>query len=139
MGDNCMLSEKEAEATEMSQPSPAGVIVMSPTGKRVIAQINNEIYMATIPETGKMVTISVADAGNAQFPARKLTELGGEFPGWDADGRKVHWSLGNAHFVYDVDAAQVFDDSVKLAKKAKADSLAKAAAAPKKDSAAAGR
>jgi len=144
MGDNCMLSEKEAEATEMSQPSPAGVIVMSPTGKRVIAQINNEIYMATIPETGKMVTISVADAGNAQFPARKLTELGGEFPSWEADGKKVHWSLGNAHFVYDVDAAQVFDDSMKVVKKMKADSAAAAkkdttkkdSAAPKKDSAA---
>jgi len=139
MGDNCMLSEKEAEATEMTQPSPAGTIFMSPTGKRVIAQINNEIYMATIPETGKMVTISVADAGNAQFPARKLTELGGEFPGWDADGRKVHWSLGNAHFVYDVDAAQAFDDSMKVVKKMRADSLAKVkpdTTAKKKDSSA---
>jgi Tol biopolymer transport system component/imidazolonepropionase-like amidohydrolase len=130
MGDNCMLSEKEAEATEMTQPSPAGTIVMSPTGKRVIAQINNEIYMATIPETGKTVTISVADAGSAQFPARKLTELGGEFPCWEADGKRVHWSLGNAHFVYDVDAAQAFDDSMKVVKKMKADS----AAAAKKDS-----
>lgn len=144
MGDNCMLSEKEAEATETQQPSPAATIYMSPTGKRVIAQINNEIYMATIPETGKMVTISVADAGNAQFPARKLTELGGEFPSWEADGKKVHWSLGNAHFVYDVDAAQAFDDSMKVVKKMKADSAAAAkkdttkkdSAVPKKDSAA---
>ncbi len=124
-GDNCMLSEEAAGATEVSQPSPAGVITMSPSGKRVIAQINNEIYMATIPETGKLVTISLADAGSAQFPARKLTVLGGEFPFWEADGKKVHWSLGNAHFVYDVDAAQSFDDSLKLAKKATADSLAK--------------
>jgi Tol biopolymer transport system component len=129
VGDNCMLSETAAEATEMSLPSPAGVITMSPTGKRVIAQINNEIYMATIPETGKTVTISVADVSSAQFPARKLTELGGEFPCWEADGKKVHWSLGNAHFVYDVDAAQAFDDSMKVVKKAKADSLAKVAAA----------
>ena len=137
MGDNCMLSEKEAEATEMQQPSPAGTIFMSPTGKRVIAQINNEIYMATIPETGKTVTISVADAGSAQFPARKLTELGGEFPSWEADGKKVHWSLGSAHFVYDVDAAQAFDDSMKVVKKMKADSLAKVkpdTTAAKKDS-----
>lgn len=134
MGDNCMLSEKEAEATEMTQPSPAGTIFMSPSGKRVIAQINNEIYMATIPETGKTLTISVADAGSAQFPARKLTELGGEFPAWEADGKKVHWSLGNAHFVYDVDAAQAFDDSMKVVKKMRADSAA-AAASGKKDSA----
>ena len=125
MGDNCLLSETAAEATEVSQPSPAAIITMSPTGKRVIAQINNEIYMATIPETGKLVTISLADAGSAQFPAKKLTVLGGEFPFWEADGKKVHWSLGNAHFVYDADAAQAFDDSVKTAKKRAADSLAR--------------
>jgi hypothetical protein len=109
----------------VSQPTPAAIITMSPTGKRVIAQINNEIYMATIPETGKLVTISLADVGSAQFPARKLTVLGGEFPFWEADGKKVHWSLGNAHFVYDADAAQAFDDSVKTAKKRAADSLAR--------------
>ena len=125
MGDNCMLSEKAAEAAEVQQPTPAAVITMSPEGKRVIAQINNEIYTAMIPMTGKTVTISVADATNAQFPARKLTKLGGEFPAWEADGKKVHWSLGNSHFVYDVDAAQVFEDSVKKAKKLEADSLAK--------------
>jgi Tol biopolymer transport system component len=124
MGDNCLLSEKVAEAAEVQQASPAAVITMSPEGKRVIAQINNEIYMAAIPMTGKTVTISVADAANAQFPARKLTKLGGEFPGWESDGKKVHWSLGNAHFVYDVDAAQAFDDSVKKEKKRIADSLA---------------
>jgi len=141
LGDNCMLSETAAEATEMQLPTPAATITMSPTGKRVIAQINNEIYMATIPETGKTVTISLADAGSAQFPARKLTSLGGEFPFWEADGKKVHWSLGNAHFVYDLDAAQAFDDSMKVVKKARADSLAKvaAAAAVKKDSASAGK
>jgi Tol biopolymer transport system component/imidazolonepropionase-like amidohydrolase len=123
--DECMLSETAAEAMEMSQPSPADYIRISPTGKRLIAQINNEIYMATLPQTGKMVTISLADAGNAQWPASKLTELGGEFPYWEADGKKVHWSLGNAHFVYSIDAAEAFDDSVKAAKKARADSLAK--------------
>jgi len=131
-GDNCMLSEEAAGATEVSLPSTAGLITMSPNGKRVIAQINNEIYMAVIPQTGKTVTIGLADAGNAQFPARKLTVLGGEFPFWEADGRKAHWSLGNAHFVYDVDSAQAFDDSVKEAKKdtakVRADSLAKAKA-----------
>lgn len=131
LGDNCMLSEQAAEAAEMQLPSPAATITMSPNGKRVIAQINNEIYVATIPMTGKTVTISVADAGSAQFPARKLTKLGGEFPSWESDGKKVHWSLGNAHFVYDVDAAQAFEDSVKLAKKVEAKRIADSLAAIK--------
>jgi len=120
---------------EMVLPSNAGIITMSPTGDRAFVEINNEIYVATIPKTGKVVNISLADAGSAQFPARELTELGGEFPYWAADGHTMHWSLGNAHFVYDVDAAQAFDDSVKKYKElhpkpdsaqVKADSIAKA-------------
>ena len=118
---------------EVVQASPAALITMSPTGNRAFVEINNEIYVATIPQTGKVVNISVADAESAQFPARELTELGGEFPYWAADGKTIHWSLGNSHFVYDVDAAQAFDDSVKKARlvkpdsaQLKADSVAKA-------------
>ena len=125
-GDNCLLTEESVTDPEQ-KPMNADQIIMSPNGGRVLAQIYNELYVVTIPKTGKMVTISVADAENAQFPAKKLTDLGGEFPSWQQDGRKVHWSLGRAHFVYDVDKAELFEDSVKTAKKAedkrKADSL----------------
>jgi hypothetical protein len=107
----------------MSLPSPAGVITMSPMGDRALLQVNNEVYVATIPQTGKVVNISVADAESAQFPARELTGLGGEFPCWSTDGKTIHWSLGNSHFVYDVDAAQAFDDSVKKARSLKSDSV----------------
>jgi Tol biopolymer transport system component len=130
-GDNEMMSESGALAAEMSLPSTAGMITLSPTGKRAFALINNEIYVATVPKTGKTINISLADAGSAQFPARKLTQLGGEFPYWEADGKKVHYSLGNAHFVYDVDAAEAFDDSVKLAKKAEAKKIADSLASMK--------
>src|SRR5687768_18241034 len=37
------------------------------------------------------------------------------FRSWD--GKKVHYSMGNAHVVYDVDAARAFDDSVRLAQR----------------------
>jgi Tol biopolymer transport system component len=127
---SCILTETEVEAQEMQMPSPASRINLSPTGNRAFAQINNEIYMVTIPRAGKPVTISVADASSSQFPARKLTDLGGEFPVWEADGKKVHWSLGNSHWVYDVDRAKAFEDSLRIAKKEedrrKADSLARA-------------
>ena len=123
-GDNCMLNEKESDAMEMNMPSSADIITISPTGKKALAQINNEIYVMTIPQTGKTINISVADAGSAQFPARKLTELGGEFPAWESNGKKVHWSLGASHFVYDVDYAEFFEDSLKTAKKEDAKHLA---------------
>lgn len=126
----CMLSEKMAEAMELQMPSSAAQINYSPNGERALAQVNNDIYVITVPKTGKIANINVAEASFAAFPARKLTELGGEFPIWEADGKKVHWSLGNSHFVYDVDRAKFMEDSLKEAKKIedkrKADSIAKA-------------
>jgi Tol biopolymer transport system component len=127
--EHCLLTEKTAQEMEMQMPSTAAQVNLSPNGDRALAQVNNDIYLVTIPKTGKPVSISVADAASAAFPAKKLTELGGEFPVWEGDGKKIHWSLGNAHFIYDVDRAKLFEDSVKLAKKEeekrKADSLAK--------------
>ncbi len=111
-----ILHDEDAASMEVSLPLTAAQINMSPTGNRAFAKINNEIYIAIIPKTGKSVNISLADAANAAFPARKLTELGGEFPAWEADGKKIHWNLGNAHTVYDVEKAELFYDSLKLAK-----------------------
>jgi Tol biopolymer transport system component/imidazolonepropionase-like amidohydrolase len=118
----CILIEHdhEAQEREMVRPSAASWISISPTGEKALAQINNEIYVMTIPQTGKLENISVADASSAGFPARKLTEIGGEFPYWQNDGKTVHFSLGSTHFTYDVERAQFFEDSVIDAKKAEA-------------------
>jgi hypothetical protein len=105
---------------ETLSPSTAALITMSPSGHQAFAKINNELYWVSIPQAGKTVNISVADAAVAQFPARKLTTIGGEFPSWSSDGKKIHWSLGNAHFVYDIDRARFFEDSIKAVKKAEA-------------------
>lgn len=128
--DFCLLTEKAIEAMEMQMPSNASEITMSPDGQQALAQVNNELFIVTIPKTGKVANISVADPNSSSFPAKKLTELGGEFAKWSGDGKKIHWSLGNGHFIYDVDKAKAFEDSVKIAKKdadkKKADSLSKA-------------
>ncbi|MFY8005476.1 MAG: amidohydrolase family protein, partial [Chitinophagaceae bacterium] len=95
-----------------------------PTGNRALAQINNDIYVVTLPQTGKTNSVSVANVNSADFPSQKLTEFGGEFPYWQADGKTVHYSLGTAHFTYDVDAATIFADSAKMAKKTEAKRIA---------------
>lgn len=124
---DCLLTEAQGEAMEMSLPSNAALIRMSPAGKRALAQINNEVYLVSLPETGKTININVADAGSAIFPSRKITSIGGEFPAWENDGNKVHYSIGNAHFVYDLAKATAYEDSAAAAEKAaakkKADSL----------------
>lgn len=106
-------------AKENNPPSPASEITMAPEGDQALAKINNDIYVMTVPKVGKKIDISVAKPDNSRFPARKLTEIGGQFPAWGTNGRKVHWSIGNGHFVYDLDAAKAFEDSLKAAGKEK--------------------
>jgi Tol biopolymer transport system component len=100
------------------QPNRPSVVLMAPIGDQALALVDHEIYTVTVPYLGgETPTISVAKPENAAFPARKVTDIGGQFPAWGADGRTVHWSIGNAHVVYDLDAAQAFADSVEAAKK----------------------
>ena len=96
-----------------SRPSE---IRISPDGKTALAQINNDMYTVIIPRYGKTPTISLAKPDNASFPAMKLTVMGGEFPAWSSDSKKVHWSLGASHFRYDLEAGKKFKDSLSAAK-----------------------
>lgn len=74
------LDEEDEDAAKENNPaSSANTILMSPLGKAAIAQVNNNIYYITIPQAGKLVEISVADAKSAAFPSKLLTEMGGEF------------------------------------------------------------
>jgi imidazolonepropionase-like amidohydrolase/Tol biopolymer transport system component len=106
---------------------------LSPDGTHVLAQVNLDLYY--IPDIpwpgGAEPTISVgaggrggaggdgSDAagggGGQAFPSRKLTDIGAQFPHWAADGNNIHWTIGNAHVVYDVARAIAFDDSVRKA------------------------
>lgn len=108
------------EHLSVTGPTPEGaddpmdpdVILMAPMGDQAIAAINGQLYVVTVPQVGKTPRISVSNPDRAAFPAKRLTEpMGGEFPAWSADGRKVHWSLGNAHFIYNLDDAEVAEDA----------------------------
>ena len=104
---------------QADQPNRPSVVLMAPAGDQALALVDNQIYTVTVPYVGgETPTISVAKPDNAPFPVRQVTDIGGQFPAWSADGRTVHWSIGNAHVVYDLDAAKAFDDSVKAAKAA---------------------
>jgi WD40-like Beta Propeller Repeat len=113
--NHCMLVESTTEPQR--EPSNAAVILMAPEGDQALAKINNDIYVVTIPEIGGEVPkISVAEADKAQFPARKLTKLGGEFPTWSSNGKTVYFSLGNAFFTYNLDEAKAKDEELKKKK-----------------------
>ena len=99
-------------------PSEAGIVFISPDGKQVLAQVNNEIYTAYLPRVGEAITISVSNPDKAAFPAKKLTVVGGEFPNWSGDSKKVHWSLGKGHFIYDLEESIRVDEAQQAAQEA---------------------
>ncbi len=102
------------------QPINASLVMMAPRGDQALAQVVNDLYVVTVPYVGgETPTVSVANPKNSTVPARKLTEIGGQFPAWSGDGRTIHWSIGNAHFAYDLDAAKAFEDSLEAEKKRK--------------------
>lgn len=114
---NCVLRQTEQEPKP--EPSKASVIKMAPEGDMALAQINNEIYAVTIPKTGGTIpTIALAEVEKAQFPARRLTHLGGEFASWGANGKIVYFTLGNALFTYHLDSAKAKDQELKQKKAA---------------------
>ena len=105
-----------AGAPGSSAPATASLVVMAPTGDQALARVYNHLYTVTVPVVGgDPPTIDVGNPESASFPARQLTEVGGEFPAWGHDGRTVHWTIGNAHLVYNLDDAQAFEDSVEAA------------------------
>ncbi|MCA6380046.1 MAG: PD40 domain-containing protein [Cytophagales bacterium] len=117
MADNCMLNESEMEPAQ--EPSIADVIKIAPEGDKALAQVNNDIYVVTIPKTGgDTPKISVAEADKAQFPSRKITKIGGEFASWSSNAKTVYFTLGNAFFTYNLDSAKVKEDALKKKKAA---------------------
>jgi Tol biopolymer transport system component len=125
------------------RPRPASLVLMAPKGDQALAMVGMDLYTVTVPVAGATPpTVSVVSPANAVVPVRKLNTIGGEFPAWSADGRKVMWALGNATWTYDLDRAKVVDDSLKAdarrvalirADTTKKDSLARADSLAKAD------
>jgi len=88
----------------------ADLVIKAPRGDLALAQVGNEFYVVTVPATGGRVpSVLVSKPDSAAMPVKKLGDIGGEFPVWGADGRTVHWSIGNAFFTYRMDAATTPD------------------------------
>ncbi len=101
-----VFDDLDDEPRETGFPQSASLIQMAPQGDQALAWIGDNLYVVTVPDLGAAVpAIEVAKPDSAAVPARQLNELGIEFPSWGADGRTVHWWLGNALFTYDLDAA----------------------------------
>ena len=107
------------------QGGTAQRVIMAPSGDLALAQTGMDLWVVTVPRVGgETPTVSVA---SPSFPATRLTDdIGGEFPAWESNGRRVRWSLGNAHFVYDLDRKEAVDDSIAAVERAEEEAEAAA-------------
>jgi imidazolonepropionase-like amidohydrolase len=92
--------------------------------------------VVTVPFVGGQTpTVSVASADNAAFPIRKLTDIAGQFPTWGSDGNTVHWGIGNAYAIYDLERARQVEDSTRQAQRSAPRDTAAPAPTPPRDTA----
>ena len=104
------------KAPGASNAPEASWIKMAPKGDQALAQVGTDLYVVTVPKISKEAPkISVADVAKSAFPARKLTDIGGQFPTWSSNADKVHWGIGNALVTYDLNGARAFEDSLEMA------------------------
>jgi hypothetical protein len=105
----------------LNQEKPAAPdrVLMSPEGDQALIQSGFDVYVVTVPQVGgEPPTVSVQDPKASNVPARRLTDVGGEFAVWSGDGKKVHWGMGSALFTYDLDSAFAHDRRIELDRKA---------------------
>jgi len=115
-----LLKVTGKSASGATSPHTAGTTIKAPKGDYALAEINNEIYVVTIPAIGgDAQTISVSNPEGASFPSWRVTDIGGQFPAWETNGTTLHWSIGNAHIVYDLAERQRIDTVRKDEKEAK--------------------
>jgi Tol biopolymer transport system component len=109
-----------------TRPAPANEVILSPTGRHAVVQVNRRVFLVTVPPVGGEVpTVSVTS--RSAVPTWELTDIGGDFVGWNADGTRAHFSIGRSWFAWDLaDAAAVAD--VQEAEKKAREEAEKAAA-----------
>jgi Tol biopolymer transport system component len=117
-----------------AEPNTADEILISPDSSKVLALVNNYVYLVTLPMTGQQpLSISIADPSASAFPAKRLTKIGGDFIAWSADGKAATWAIGRSFFRYEFPVADSLAKLKASADSVRADSLK--AQGPKPDSA----
>ena len=74
--------------------------VMSPDGSSAFVSALGGHYIVTIPPSGGQTLTFRLPSGPA--PVKKMSEHGGDYLAWSADGRSVTWSWGATFYIQDV-------------------------------------
>ena len=94
---------QQPNAGPNAQPSQASELQVAPDGNRVLALVNNRIFVVPLAMTGGVTpTISVQQPAGGALPFRRLSRIGGDWMGWNSDSKHVFYSLGRSFFQYDL-------------------------------------
>ena len=86
-----------------AQPRQAAELLASPDGNRVLASVDNRLFVVPLPMTGGVTpSVSVQQPAGGALPFRRISRIGGDFMGWSADSKGVFYSMGRAFFQYDL-------------------------------------
>ncbi len=86
-----------------AQPRQATELQVSPDGSRVLAVVDNKLFVVPLPMTGGPApSVSVQQPTGGALPFRRLSRIGGDFIGWNNDSRGVFYSLGRSYFQYNL-------------------------------------
>ena len=97
----------------MTQPSRAGDIRVSPDGNSAFLEIDGQLYVATLPQTGEPITIPV-NGGPSSVPVKKLSTMGGDYLAWSGDGKAVTWAQGSKFYRQPLDAEKAAVTDVRI-------------------------
>ncbi|MEQ8803074.1 MAG: amidohydrolase family protein, partial [Haliea sp.] len=96
------MSRSGHDVREVASAELATAIRLAPDGRHIVFENGQQIYLAAIALTGKPLTL---DAARPAFPTVRLSEVGGAYLNWNADGSAVSWSTGPELKTVTVDAA----------------------------------
>jgi Tol biopolymer transport system component/pimeloyl-ACP methyl ester carboxylesterase len=102
-GDRRVLLKVTAWDSERRSRLPAEDVVISPDGTQALALANQRLYLIDLPSLAapKIPVVSVDDPTGSPLPMRKVTRVGGDFPGWSGRPDMFHYSLGSTYFDQD--------------------------------------
>jgi imidazolonepropionase-like amidohydrolase/Tol biopolymer transport system component len=87
------------------RPATPDEVVLSPDGRQALVRASRNVFLVTVPPVGgEPPTVSVS--ASSAVPTWRLTKVGGDFVGWNADGTVAHYSIGRSIFLHDIAMAR---------------------------------
>jgi len=78
------------------KPVAASDARLSPDGRWVLAQVQNQLYLLAVPQVGG--SAPSVDVNKPAVPLKKLTEVGADYFAWADEGKTLTWAVGSTFF-----------------------------------------